>query len=409
MVRFSLRHACLQRLSAGAIPPDRSTGGTRAERVRIGIDGREVLGQPTGVGRYLASLCAEWTASAAHAGHELLVYTPRPAPAGAFTAAAAPAGARLHAVTVPGSGGFRWEQTALARQADADGLDVFFGPGYSLPLALRVPSVVTMHDVSFFAHPEWFGWREGPRRRWLARRAAAAARAVIAVSEFSRRETIRYLDTDPDRVRVVHNGVHPVADRVDAERVRTERTDAGRPLVLYVGTLLARRRLPVLLAAFARVLRDIPEAELAVVGADRSRPREDLRGIAEALGVASRVALLSYVDEAALAALYRRATIFVWLSEYEGFGLPPLEALAAGVPAVVGDTAAAREVCGRAVRRVPVDDPAAVAAAIVEVVTRQDVRDALLAAAGPVLAHCTWARAAAGTFAVLEDAAAARR
>lgn len=373
--------------------------------MRIGIDGRELLGRRTGVGRYLASLCAEWSGAPAYAGHELLVYTPRPLPAEAPLPNRTGPGARLNHATIPGAGGPWWEQSSLARRAADDRLDVFFGPGYSVPLVFDVPSVVTLHDVSFTAHPEWFGWREGLRRRWLATRAAAAAQAVITVSEFSRQEILGHLGTPPARVRVVHNGV-AAPSCPPGEPPLPAAPDA--PLVLYVGALFARRRLPLLLAAFEQVSRAVPEIELAIVGPDRTWPPEDLRGIAEALGVASRVAFLPYVDDRELAALYRRATVFAWLSEYEGFGLTPLEALAAGTPVVAGDTAVAREVYGDAVRRVPIGDPGAVAAALVEVVTRREVREALLARAGPLLARYTWARAGAETFAVLRDAAAER-
>ena len=388
------------------LPHDRSGGRTGTGRMRIGIDGRESLGRPTGVGRYLANLCGEWTGSPSYAGHELLVYTPRDAPPATYESASTAAGARLTGVTVPGGGGLWWEQTALARRAAADRLDVFFGPGYSVPLALAIPSVVTLHDVSFLAHPEWFGWREGPRRRWLAARAASAARTVVAVSEFSRREILTYLNPAPTRVRVVHNGVTALAR---TERRPADTPDAGAaPLILHVGALFTRRRLPVLIAAFERVVREVPRAELAIVGPDRTRPPEDLRGMAEASGVASRVAFLSYVADAELAALYRRAAVFAWLSEYEGFGLTPLEALAAGVPVVAADTPVAREVYGEAARRVPADDPGAVAAAIVELLTRRGLRETLLEQARPVLARYTWARAAADTFTILQEAAASR-
>ena len=380
--------------------------------MRIGIDGRELLGRRTGVGRYLASLCAEWTATPACAGHELIVYAPRPVPCEPRSDARTRAGARLTAAVLPGGGGFWWEQRTLAERAAGDRLDVFFGPGYSVPLALDVPSVVTLHDVSFAAHPEWFGWREGPRRRWLAARAATAARAVVAGSEFSRREILRHLHAPPDRVRVVRYGVAaPAAAAPGGAEPRRETVVAARPgapLILYAGALFARRRLPLLVAAFERVARAVPGAELAVVGPDRTRPPQDLRGLAEALGVAARVTFLPYVDDGALAALYRRAAVFAWLSEYEGFGLPPLEALASGTPVVAGDIPVAREIYGRAVRLVPLDDPAAVAAALVEVITRRDAREALLAQAGPLLARYTWTRAAAETFAILRDAGAAR-
>ena len=375
--------------------------------MRIGIDGRELLGRPTGVGRYLANLCAEWTGASAYAGHELIVYAPCPVPSGAHSTVTPRAGARLTAATVPGAGGFWWEQRALARRAAGDRLDVFFGPGYSVPLALDVPAVVTLHDVSFFAHPEWFGWREGPRRRWLASRAAAAARTVVTVSEFSRGEIVRHLNTPPARVRVVHNGVAAPAG-AEPPRETTVPTASGAPLVLYVGALFARRRLPVLITAFEQVARAVPGAKLAIVGPDRTWPPEDLRAIAQALGVASRVAFLSYVGDGELAALYRRATVFAWLSEYEGFGLTPLEALAADTPVVAGDTPVAREVYGKAARHVPVDDPGAVAAALVEVITSREVRKAMLEQAGPLLARYTWTRAAAETLAVLKDAGASR-
>ena len=376
--------------------------------MRIGIDGRELLGLRTGVGRYLANLCEQWIGNPSAAAHELVIYTPAPVETrpGAPTGRPSP-GARLTATIVPGAGGAWWEQTALARRAAGDRLDVFFGPGYSVPLGLDVPSVVTLHDVSFLAHPEWFSWREGLRRRWLARRAATAARTVITVSSFSRREILRHCDPDPARVRVIHNGVS--APAAVAPPAAHGQPSGRRPLILYVGAVFTRRHLPTLLAAFGVVARRIPSAELAIVGPNRTWPPQDLRGIAEATGVASRVAFLAYASEDELAALYGRATVFAYLSEYEGFGLTPLEALAAGVPVVAGDTPVAREVYAEAARYVPVDDPGAVAAALVEIITRPETREALADARTRLLARFTWTRAAADTLAVLEDAAESAR
>ena len=367
--------------------------------MRIGVDGRELAGARTGVGRYVASLCREWAAAPSAAGHEVLVY----APAGTRVddLAGAGPGARIRGRAVPGAPGVWWEQTALARAADADELDVFFGPGYSVPLRLAAPAVVTLHDISFTVHPEWFGWREGVRRRWLARQAARGAARVVTVSAFARAEIIREFDLHPARVALVYDAVTPPGDAA--------RPADGPPLVLFVGSLFNRRHLPTLIDAFARVVRSRPEARLGIVGADRSHPAQDLAACAETAGVAERVALHGHLPDEDLAALYRRARVFAFLSEYEGFGMTPLEALAAGVPAVVGDTAVAREVCGSAVRLVPVDDPAAVAQEIVRLMDDDVLRADLLARGAALLERFTWSRTAAETLAVLEQAAAPAR
>ena len=109
----------------------------------------------------------------------------------------------------------------------------------------------------------------------------------------------------------------------------------------------------------------VPAAELAIVGANRTHPRQDLAAVAEECGVGARLTLHAFVSDEALAPLYRRAGVFVFLSEYEGFGLPPLEALAAGVPVIVGDTPVARELYKDAVLFVPHTDIGATAEAII--------------------------------------------
>ena len=389
--------------------------------MRIGIDGRELLGQTTGVGRYLANLCREWTRMPAAAEHEMLVYAPAEA-SDAFDRAEdeehASKGARTAIVRVPGGGGAWWEQTALARRAATDRVDVFFGPAYSVPLALAVPKAVTLHDISFETHPEWFGPREGLRRRWLGRQSARAAHAIVTVSECSRREIVDGYAVDPSRVHVIPNGVAtPAIPSAETEGAGASDEDADGgprhpadpadgPLVLYAGARFTRRNLPLLVAAFARVAERVPAARLTIAGPDRTYPPEDLDWSADAAGIADRVTCLDYVDDRALATLYRRATLFAWLSEYEGFGLTPLEALAAGVPAVVGDIPVAREVYGDAVRYVPIGDPDAIAAVMVDLLTNPPARAALLARREATLARYTWRRAAAATLGVLEGVAA---
>lgn len=365
--------------------------------LRIGVDAREILGDRTGVGRYLGELLRRWTARPDAPARRFVLYAPEPIPLEfppgtvelRIIRAAGPA-----AMTGRGRGTW-WEQTSLRHAVRRDPLDVFFAPAYTAPLGVPVPLAVTIHDVSFLAHPEWFRPREGLRRRWLTARAAASARVIFTDSEFSHAEIVRHLRVEPARIRVIPPGVNARAVPGAAEGPR-------EPLVLYVGSIFNRRRLPEVIEAFARATQDRPEARLAIVGDDRTWPVQDLAAVARAVEVAGRVDLLQYVSDPELAALYSRASVFVFLSEYEGFGLPPLEALSAGVPTVVLDTPVAREVYGPAAIYVKRGDVDGTAAIIRRLLTMPATAVPTLAEAPPILARYSWDRAASQTLAEIE-------
>lgn len=364
-----------------------------ATPLSIGIDARELLGEPTGVGRYLGELLRRWIVRADAASRQFVLYTPEPLP----FVAAAPPGSKLREVVAGSGRGTWWEQTHLRRAVRSNPPDVFFAGAYTAPLALGVPLAVTIHDVSFAAHPEWFRPREGARRRLLTRQAARAAEVVFTDSLFSRDEILERLGVPAERVRVIPPGV----------TLRKAGTASREPLVMFAGSILNRRRLPATITAFAAATATRPDARLVIAGADRSYPALDLAGLATAAGVGKRVEIRDYVTEAELEALYARASVFVFLSEYEGFGLTPLEALSAGVPIVVLDTPVAREVYGDAAWYVPKDADVRVATqAIRTLLEDQASRDRLLACAPAVLARYSWDTAADETLAGIEGAVA---
>lgn len=371
--------------------------------LRIGIDARELLGRPTGVGRYLAELLARWTRDRALAAHHLVLYAPAPVE----LAWLGDTGATAEARVVPGSGGTGWEQGALASAAAEDALALFFAPAYSAPLRLRVPTAVAMHDVSFAAQPQWFRWREGLRRRWLARLSAGRAAAVLTLTEWSRGQIVDHLGIASSKVHVVAPAVdtHPALAPVGYDAPPAAGA-SGERLVLYVGSIFNRRHVPALLRAFPLVVRDVPTARLAVVGENRSHPREDLPALIDHLELGSHVALHDYVDAPTLAGLYARACAFVFLSEYEGFGLTPLEAMARGVPALLLDTEVARESCGDAADYVASpEDRRGIAASIVRLL-REDAYRAARARDGRArAARFSWDRTAARTFEILKSCA----
>ena len=165
--------------------------------MRVAIDARELCGRPTGVGRYLRGLLDAWSMSDATRRHNLTLIAPKAIEdAARWTVGVEVAG---------GGGGTVWEQLTLPRAASAVKPDVFFAPGYTAPLTVAAPLVLTIHDLSFFAHPEWFSFREGARRRLLTAWSARRAKAVITDSEFSKAEIARHIGIK--NVRVIPLGV----------------------------------------------------------------------------------------------------------------------------------------------------------------------------------------------------------
>jgi glycosyltransferase involved in cell wall biosynthesis len=364
--------------------------------MRIGIDARELCGRPTGVGRHLSGLLHAWSMDASASRHTFVLYAHE-------TVSIPLRGAELR--VIPGSPGTAWEQLALPKVAKQDHLEVFFAPGYTAPLLLNTPTVVLVHDISFAAHPEWFRWKEGLRRRWLTRLSSGHAKLVLTVSEAARREIISHFGLPEDRVRRIYPGVISLTDGSKEQDPSYVRNELARdPMVLFVGSVFNRRHIPDLIRAFTPIAKSHPAARLEIVGDNRTHPYEDLQAVAAAEGIESRVSIRPYVCDADLAELYASARVFALLSEYEGFGHPPLEALAFGVPPVLLDTGVAHEVCGDAALYVANGDIAGATAALTSLLFDEDVRQRVLGAAPAVLARYSWTRAGAETLAALEAA-----
>jgi glycosyltransferase involved in cell wall biosynthesis len=360
--------------------------------LHIGIDGRELVGKPTGVGRYLLSVLRVW-AEDRQLPHRFTVFLPSEAPSSVKAL-----GERfsVHVEPTPKAGTI-WEQTRLASAVAEVKPDVFFAAGYTAPLRLACPSVVAVYDVSFFAHPEWFATRERLRRQWTTKAAAKSARRVVTISRFSAQEIVRWLEVPAERI-VVAPPAAPGVTAVDSSGPRP-------PIALFVGSLFNRRRIPELLQAFAQVAKAVPDARLLLIGDNRTHPPVDPRALAFELGIGDRVDWREYVPDAELENAYRQARVFVFLSDYEGFAMTPLEALAYGVPSVLLDTPIAREVYGDAARLVG-PDPATIANALRTLLTNDDAHADLLARGRARLAAFSWVTTAGAVRTALEEAAA---
>ena len=344
--------------------------------MKIAIDARELRGKPTGVGRELHRLLDEWTSMPEAQAHEFITLAP----------------------SQESTGGTLWEQLVLPRLVRQAYADVLFAPAYSGPVLSPVPMVLLIHDMSFAAHPEWFTWREGTRRRVTTRLAARTATRIITVSEFSKREIGTHLGVEASKITVAYPGVTPFT------RGTNLTGSSHRCTVLFVGSIFNRRHVPELIEGFRRLAHARPEMRLDIVGDNRTTPRVNFDALVEATGVADRIHLRSYVSDDQLRGRYAEAAAFVYLSEYEGFALTPLEALASGVPVVLLDTPVAREVYGDAAIYIAHPDPALIADAIHTVLFEPGRRDLILQAAMDILHRYSWTTFAAQVLNVLLDA-----
>jgi glycosyltransferase involved in cell wall biosynthesis len=280
-----------------------------------------------------------------------------------------------------------WEQIVLPFKAAR--LDVLLNPGFTSPVLAPCPFVTVFHDLQHAHHPEYFRWFDLPFWKLLLWASAHRARRLIAVSQATRTDLVRVYGLPADRIDVVLHGVEPEFFALD--RTRTE------PFVLCVSTLHPHKNLDRLIRAYARRNRNWG----LVVAGMRGFFADTLDALIKELGVQDSVRLTGWIPREELLQLYARTQAFVYPSTFEGFGMPVLEAMAAGIPVACSDIPPLREVAGDAALFFNPLNEDAIADALDRITADTGLR-AQLAETGPGRARAfTWERAARETLAAL--------
>jgi glycosyltransferase involved in cell wall biosynthesis len=355
--------------------------------LRIGIDYTAAVHQRAGIGRYARGIVGALARQRSEHTFVLLV-------AGSEGEAGLPLrddhvpalGANFHVRRLPLSRRFWtvfWQRLRVPLPADllTGPVDVFHSPDYVLPPVRRGRKVVTIHDLSFLRYPEG---AEPSLRRYLSAvvpRCATEADLVLADSENTRQDVVELLGIPAEKVDVVYPGVDQhftVIEEGEALEEVKERYHLSYPFVLSVGTLEPRKNLIVLLDAYS-VLKDRHSLRhRLVIAGGKGWLYEGIFDRVRELDLEDEVVFLGFMPEEDLPGLYSLADVLVFPSLYEGFGLPPLEAMACGTPVVTSDSSSLPEVVGEAGLMVPADDPEALAGAIGQVLDDLDLRGDLI-------------------------------
>jgi len=338
------------------------------------LNARILQAPVTGVGRYLSEILAAWPG-------------------------VAPGRIDPPGCAVRGATGHAWEQLVLPACV---GRKLLWSPVHSGPLAVA-NQVVTVHDVVALDHPEWLNPGFARWYGFMLPRLVRRARHVIAISQFTRQRLQEATGLADDAVSVIHNGVGARFSPPGSAARQAVRKRLGLdnvPFLLTVSTLEPRKNLAGLLRGWRRALPGLPdELELVIAGAPG---RSSVFADAAPGDLPPRVRLVGRVDEAMLPALYAEADWFVYLSLYEGFGLPPLEALACGTPVIVSDIPVFREVVADAGVTVTPLDAAAIADALQRAVSDSGLRQTLAARGLDRAQRFDWREAAGRTKQVLQ-------
>lgn len=364
--------------------------------MRVGIDARLVYYSQAGIGQYIVQLVQALSRLAAEEEF-LLLHSRKDG-----TILAPQAGFTRIPIWTPSH--HRFEQLTLSMELALLGLDLLHSPDFVPPFHRRFRSIITVHDLAFLLYPH-FLTRQAARYYGQIDQAVRVTDHVIAVSESTKADIVGLLGVPEEKITVIYEAAKPIFRSLERDVSRAEvreRYGLDDPFLLAVGTVEPRKNLMTLFEAL-RVLEDRRQLrpQLAVVGSRGWLFEETLARVKE-LGLEERVRFLGRLPDEELLCLYNAARVHVYPSLYEGFGLPPLEAMACGTPTVSSNVSSIPEVVGDAALLVDPHDPVALAEALWRMLVDEDLQGHLSRRGLERATAFSWDRAARETLAVYQ-------
>jgi len=378
----------------------------------IGVDCHNLEGTRTGVGRYLFNLLSQWSKlDLAPFGVDFILYFKQSIPEDIpdnshFTKELLKAPLDIQ------SNAF-FTHFLLSKAMGHDKLDLLFCPNYIAPIFCPGKIALTLHDIIYEAHPKeynWPSWVDKILLRWVSHQAAKKAKVIFTPSQFSKKEVIKYYHVDSRKVHTTHLAADEEFKKLSFNKlVETKFQQAKQSygikdrFILYVGSIFNRRHLPELIRAFEKVSKELPNHQLLLIGKNFTNPFIDINKLVtktnEELGRNAVLQFDSQKRPADLVLLYNMAELFVYLSTYEGFGLPPLESMACGTPVITTNVSSIPEVVGDSA--ILINDPTnidEISKALFKGLTDENLRKELIAEGFKRVKKFSWERCAKETL-----------
>ncbi|MCI0661862.1 MAG: glycosyltransferase family 4 protein [Acidobacteria bacterium] len=368
--------------------------------MRVALDAIPLVAAKTGIGHYTDAL-AEWLARA-HPNHQYQLLSPFDF---AFEAGNGKP-TNLNKQFLPTRSIFRkWWLIGLPALLQISPVDIFHGTNYCIPIFAPCPSVVTIHDMSLLAQSQTHepaAVTQGKRRMPIMARRASM---IIAPSEWTKKEIISYLGTRPEKIRVIYeaarDNMKPVTP--DEGQLVLAKYQVRRPYLLYVGTIEPRKNLLTLIRAYDELMRTTVHRPQLVLCGGRGWLDSDVFNLVRELRLQEQVRFTGYVEDGDLPALFSSAEVFIYPSIYEGFGLPPLEAMACGAPVISSNATSLPEVVCEAGLMHDPGDFRALTQCIVKLFDDAAMQEYFRRAGMKQAARFSWERAARETQAVYDE------
>jgi glycosyltransferase involved in cell wall biosynthesis len=376
--------------------------------MRIGLDGLPLTSPKSGVGHYTYELAHALAVIEPATSFEITYPSSCPSITltGGDDARQRPANLKVQRVPV-GPLGRHWWSIGLPRYIRREQLQLFHGTNYDVPLRRHCATVLTVHDLSLFLHPETHPRRSVNRARRRLPLMMRTADAIIVPTESIRREVCDQLKVSPEKVFAIPEAARASFRPLDLSETAAVRGRLGvhENFLLAVGTIEPRKNLRVLIRAFEELARAQPDNDLQlVIAGGHGWLSGPLFGALEKSPVRKRILLTDYLHDDDLRALYASCRTFVYPSIYEGFGLPPLEAMACGAPVIASRIPTLIETLGSAAQFFDPQSSEQLIESIIQVTTNHDLRQRLTGAGLQQAGKFSWERTARLTLEVYEVA-----